>query len=130
MRRRLVVDLSSESDILVRWSPALHALVHYGVVDFVSQLAPFFKRPVKDYKSTTAASVPQLNEPMANHGDYQMSRPRSRTSIELRMFGDGSSSTKSPVPIPLEVVVNLTTLKVGFRITEKQSLRVHCSPLR
>ena len=131
IRRQLTASLTSEADIVVRWSPALHALVHYGLVDFWKQLAPFFrpKNPSPHLRESPSVFVSRnlKTSSVSNHGDYHMTTRANRKPIKVQMFGDGS--TESQIR-PLELDVNLSTVILHFCLTEKQSLKLCVAPLR
>ena len=131
IRRQLSFNLTSEAEIVVRWTPALHALVHYSLVDFWTHLAPFFKPKrsstcMRDSKSMHIPYKFKTNS-VNNHGDHPMTAIPNRKPIQVQMFGDGSVDAQAR---SLDLDVNISTSMLHFCLTEKQSLKLCLTPLR
>ncbi|CAK8698010.1 unnamed protein product [Clavelina lepadiformis] len=130
VRRQLEITISSEKDITVRWTPTLHALVHYEITDFFTTLSPFFK---KKSKPMTPKSTPyELATPsghVSNDGDHKVFAASSSSAIRnISMCGDGQ---KKSIPLRcLEVNANVTAVVLHITLSQTQSVQFSISPFR
>nr|CAB3258519.1 UPF0378 protein KIAA0100-like [Phallusia mammillata] len=123
VKRHLAVTLTSEGEVVLQWSPALHAMVHYQIIEIFNILAPYLKRKGISKKSPPSTSQLPL---FGNNGDQGKFRSRRHNSIRVGMHGDGYSSAPSDV---FEMSVNLAPLVVQLDVTTKQCVKFCVSEL-
>ena len=125
----MTIALTSESAISIRWSPALHALVHYGISGFASQFAPFYKTDKSPDIRESMYIPKEKSGNIGNHGDHHSAGVALKHPINVKMFGDGHQDNKT-LTRPLELDLNLSALNVHLCLSDKQNVKFYLTPLR
>ncbi|XP_078495659.1 bridge-like lipid transfer protein family member 2 [Ciona intestinalis] len=122
--RQLSASLSSESDVKLHWSPALHALVHHELTDFQTCLKPFLAtKPLK--KLSPSHSRPHIH----NDGDHHTAHTQpQRHKSSVTMFGDARASSPRKSKHPIRFSVNITSSVLHFDLYDKRNVEIRISP--
>jgi len=124
--RHLTVTLNSEEPVLLRWSPALHALLHYEITGIFGTLAPFFRsRRSKDPVSAMASK----NLAYRANGDHVNVTSNEGSAYSASMRGDARSAQQQAKKV-LELRISLTPLDVQLNVTDKKCVKLCMSALR